>query len=72
MGKSNGIRNGLLSQDFWRQNVDMLPGGQDQDQELGLKGLPGWDPLKGRAAAADGESAQDFFFFNFILFLNFT
>ena len=50
----------------------MLPGGQDQDQELGLKGLPGWDPLKGRAAAADGESAQDFFFFNFILFLNFT
>lgn len=50
----------VCSQDFWRQkNVDMLPGGQDQDQELGLKGLPGWDPLKGRAAAADGERAQD-------------
>lgn len=41
------------------KNVDMLPGGQDQDQELGLKGSHDWDPLKGRAAAADGERAQD-------------
>lgn len=35
--------NGLCSQDFWRQRADMLLGGQDQDQELGLKAAKfGW------------------------------
>lgn len=58
VGRSNSIRNRPLSQDLWSlaKSVDMFPGGQDQDQEVGLKGFLERIPS---LAAANSESAQD-------------